>query len=333
MYNYHRDNLTLSPDGLVMYKGSRFLVPKVLRPGLLKALHSGHPGVMSMFLGAKESFWWPGLKQDIENVRANRLLCHENALSQPKEPSMGVPRTKYAYEALSMDHFFLKGIEYLAIVDIHSGMLSVHCTVFKGSKELIRILRLHCQRNGIPREVFSDGSSIFCSHETKDFFRRFNIVHRVSFVSNAHSNLRSELSVKHLKRILRDIVGGTGNLDLDSLTQAVLSHANTPCKVLKKSPAQLAFGRCLKDFFPRNVESLLPIPENWMSGEVKNRIQGKIRVDSAKRWSEHTRALPELQKGDTVQILNFRGRHPLKSDYNGIVVGKNNVNSYSVKIH
>ena len=29
VYNYHKDNLTLSPDGLIMYKGSRFLVPKV----------------------------------------------------------------------------------------------------------------------------------------------------------------------------------------------------------------------------------------------------------------------------------------------------------------
>ena len=201
---------------------------------------------------------------------------------------MGVHRTKYAYEALSMDHFFLKGIEYLAIVDQHSGMLSVHCTAFKGSKELIRILRLHCQRNGIPQEVFSDGSSIFCSHETKDFFRRFNIVHRVSSVSNAHSNLRSELSVKHLKRILRYIIGCTGNLDSDSVTQALLSHANTPCKVLKRSPAQLAFGRCLKDFFPRNVESLLPIPDNLMSGEVKDKLQGKIKTDDGKRWSEHT---------------------------------------------
>ena len=71
-------------------------------------------------------------------------------------------------------------------------------------------------------------------------------------------------------------MGGTENLDSDSVTRALLSHANTPCKILKKSPAQLAFGRCLKDFFPRNVESLLPIPENLMSGEVKDKLQGKI---------------------------------------------------------
>ena len=157
-----------------------------------------------------------------------------------------------------MDHFFLKGIEYLAIVDRHSGILSVHATDFKGSTELLRILRRHCQRNGIPREICTDGSLIFLSHETQDFFKRFHIKHRVSTVLNAHSNLRGELAVKSLKRILREYVGGTGNLDSDAITQALLSHANTPCKILKLSPAQLAFGRCLKDFFPRNVESLMP---------------------------------------------------------------------------
>ena len=73
-------------------------------------------------------------------------------------------------------------------------MLSVHCTALKGSKDKIRIWRLLCKKN---------------------IFRRFNIVHRVSSVANAHSNLRSELSVKHLKHILRDIVGGSGNLNSD----------------------------------------------------------------------------------------------------------------------
>ena len=30
VYNYHKDNLTVSQEGLVMYKGSRFVVPTVL---------------------------------------------------------------------------------------------------------------------------------------------------------------------------------------------------------------------------------------------------------------------------------------------------------------
>ena len=145
--NYHKDNLTISDSGLIMYKGSRFLVPKVLRAGLLKALHCGHPGLLSMVLRVKETFWWTNLKEDIVQIRARCLLYHHNAPSQSKEPSMGVPSTNYGFESLSMDHFFLKGMEYLGIVNGHNGMLPVHSTNFKGSRELLRILRLYCQRN------------------------------------------------------------------------------------------------------------------------------------------------------------------------------------------
>ena len=116
-------------------------------------------------------------------------------------------------------------------------MLSVHCTAFKGSKKLLTILRLHCQKHGIPQEICTDGSTIFCLHETQDFLRRFHITHRVSSVANTHSNFCNELALKHLKWILGDFVGGSGNWDLDVVTQALLSHANNPCKVLKKSPA------------------------------------------------------------------------------------------------
>ena len=70
-----------------------------------------------------------------------------------------------------------------------------------------------------------------------------------------------------------------------------------------------------------------------MSGEVKDQLQWKIRADGGKRWSEHTKSLPDLQKRDTVQMQNLRGRHPLKSDHNGVIIAENNVNSFSVKVH
>ena len=90
VYNYHKDNLTVSLNGLIMYKGTRFRVPKVLRAGLLKAVHCRHPEVLSMVLRAKETFWWPNLKEDIVHVRARCLLCNQNAPSQPKQQSIGV---------------------------------------------------------------------------------------------------------------------------------------------------------------------------------------------------------------------------------------------------
>ena len=74
VYNYHRYNLTVSPEGLIMVKRSRFLVPDALRPGLLRALHTGHAGVGRLIARAKEAFWCPGLKPAIESIRANCLV-------------------------------------------------------------------------------------------------------------------------------------------------------------------------------------------------------------------------------------------------------------------
>ena len=83
--------------------------------------------------------------------------------------------------------------------------------------------------------------------------------------------------------MLRDIVSGTGSLDSDAVTEALLCYANTKCRVLNKSPAEMAFGRSLKDFFPRQVSSLLPIPANLLSGPVKDVLQEKIREAGDKK--------------------------------------------------
>ena len=96
-------------------------------------------------------------------------------------------------------------------------------------------------------------------------------------------------------------------MNSDAVTQALLAHANTPCKTLKLSPAQLAYGRTLKDFFPRNVETLTPIPENLLSADAKEQRQRKIRAEAGKRLDENTKVLPELEVGDHVQLQNLRG--------------------------
>ena len=121
-------------------------------------------------------------------------------------------------------------------------------------------------------------------------------------------------------------------MDSDAVTQALLDHANTPCKTLGLSPAQLAYRRTLKDFFPRNLETLTPIPENLLSADAKEQRQMKIRVEAGKQLYLHTKVLKELEVGDHVQIQNLRGRHPLKSDQVGVVTAKNGYSNYSVKV-
>ena len=78
---------------------------------------------------------------------------------------------------------------------------------------------------------------------------------------------------------------------------------------------------------------MLPIPENLLSGPVKDELQVKKREEGGLRWSEHSKVPPPLNIGQRVQLQNLKGSHPLKSDYSGEIVGRRNVNSYAVKVN
>ena len=115
---------------------------------------------------------------------------------------MGVPVTQFSFESIIVDHFFLKGNEFLALVNRHSVMMSCHSTNYRGAKESLTIFRVRCQKSGIPCEVFSDVSSIFMAHETQDIFKRYNIKHRVSSVRTPYLSNCGELCVKSLKGLM-----------------------------------------------------------------------------------------------------------------------------------
>ena len=124
----------------------------------------------------------------------------------------------------------------------------------------------------------------------------------------------------------------TGCLNNDSFTQAMLAYANTPCKILGKSPAQLAFGRRLKDFLPISLESLMPVPQDLMSSSEKELKQLEIRKKAGERLDLFTKFLPPLEVGDCVQVQNLLGHSPLKLDRAGIIVSSNGNSSYNVKM-
>ena len=84
----YREHLSVL-DGVVVCKG-RYVVSTALRHRMLECLHSGHQGVSSMELSAKDCVWWPRIYADIQAMRDGCLECIRDALSQatalPEDP-------------------------------------------------------------------------------------------------------------------------------------------------------------------------------------------------------------------------------------------------------
>ena len=65
-------------------------------------------------------------------------------------------------------------------------------------------------------------------------------------MANAQLNCRAEVAVKTMKRLIRDNVTLTGNLDMFKLSRALLQYRNTREQDIGKSPAEMLMNRQLR---------------------------------------------------------------------------------------
>ena len=335
----YRDRLYIA-EGVVIYE-DRVVVPASLRNVVLNALHAAHQGVSSMGARARETVFWPGMSEDIERIRQACQQCTKIAPSQPDVPAtLSIPPST-PFEQIFADYFNCAGHHYLVIGDRLSGW----CDVFEapsgsalaGAEGLITNLRNLFSRVGVPVEISSDGGPEFTAMITKKFFQQWGIAHRVSAAYNPKSNGRAEVAVKAAKRLLMENTGASGSLDTDQFLRGMLQLRNTPDPDCHLSPAQIVFGKPLRDAFAfvsrlekfKNPEIRPVWKEAWRQKEEALRQRFH---QSAEKRSAHSHPLPPLAVGNRCYIQNQTGNFPKRWDRSGTVVETNDFDSYTLKV-
>ena len=72
-------------DGL-LFKGTRLIAPKVMRPEMLRQIHKSHLGIAKCRQRAREVLFWPGMSLDVEQIVTNCSVCADFAKKQPTGP-------------------------------------------------------------------------------------------------------------------------------------------------------------------------------------------------------------------------------------------------------
>ena len=237
--------------------------------------------------------------------------------------------------------FCFAGHNYLIVGDRLSGWAEIFSTPAgtssAGARGLIRCLRRMFSIFGVPIMLSSDGGPEFTAELTREFLRKWGVQHRVSSAYNPQSNGRAEVAVKSAKRLLRSNVNGNGSLDNDKLLRAMLALRNTPDIDCHISPAQILFGRPIRDAlqFSTNLQKFAyrNVGRRWK--EAWQQKQGALRtryVRNTERLDRTSRALPLLRVGDRCLVQNCRGNHPKKWDSTGEVVEILPYDKYVVKL-
>ena len=86
------------------------------------------------------------------------------------------------------------------------------------SEEVIRKLKAHFERYGVPKVIITDGGPKFTSRESTDFTQRWGIHHQISDPGYPKTNGKAEAAVKIMKNLMIK-VQNNGNDPYESLLE------------------------------------------------------------------------------------------------------------------
>ena len=136
-----------------------------------------------------------------------------------------------------------------------------------------------------------------------------------------------------MKRLCRENTTACGSLDTDRFLKAILTYRNTPDRDTGRSPAEVLFGRQLRDHLPGPVSRYDPRQEWRLLQQDRETALARRAVKSEEKLLEGTKKLPGLEVGDTVRIQNQVGERSTRWEKTGEVVEVKPFEQYTVKVH
>ena len=125
----------------------------------------------------------------------------------------------------------------------------------------------------------------------------------------------------------------SGSLDTDKFTRALLIHRNQTDPVSGLSPAQVIFGRQLRDHLPLQPEKFQPRAEWRLEADQRERAFSKRHLLKHEQLSSTSKTLPNLKVGDCVAIQDKSNTGKAgKWTKTGVVTDSLGFQSYEIKV-
>ena len=197
-----REELTVE-DGLIL-KGTRIMIPNKQHKAILKLLHKGHLGLNKCKLRAKESVYWPGLNDQLEDLVLNCELCMKYSTAKCKlEPSLSLGQEVplYPWIKLATDIFHFEGALYLLIVDYTSRYPVGHQLTSMTGQHVASHFKLICSEYGSPETLASDNRPCCTSESFTTLMKDYNVNDITSSPHYTQSNGLAEKYVQIVKNL------------------------------------------------------------------------------------------------------------------------------------
>ena len=218
-------------------------------------------------------------------------ICRSVDYKQQKETLRPHEVTDRPWAKVGTDLFSFEGRDYLITVDYYSNFWEMDYLPDTLSSTVIRKLKAHFARQGIPEVVVSNNGPQYSSREFEKFSQKWEFTHTTSSPGYPQSNGKAESAVKTAKRLMRK-----AKMSGQDPYLSILDHRNTPTQGLNGSPAQRLLSR--------RTRTLLPITECLLKPKVMD-IKEALKHNQqrqAKYYNSSAKDMNTLRAGDGVWV-------------------------------
>ena len=233
---------------------------------------------------------------DIRQIVENCEACGTYERAQQKETLMPHETPTRQWEKVGVDLFSWEGRDYQVVVDYTSKFWEVDRMTSTTTASVIKVLKGHFARHGIPTTVVSDNGPQYTSEEFQVFTAKWDIEHQTSAPGHQNANGRAEAAVKAAKLMFTKCKASESEPYL-----ALLELRNTPKQGVGSSPVQRLLNRRTPTLHPTTVRLLAPRSEY-----LKDRTRiDEQKAKQTKNYNRTAKHLPVLEEGD-VRMKLFR---------------------------
>ena len=166
--------------GELLLRGTRIVVPKLLRDRVVRLAHEGHQGIVKTKYRLRSKVWWPGMDKEVEKFCKVCHGCQVTSGFNPPEPMSRVLPPGAPWQDCGADLLgpLPTGESILVVIDYYSRFLEVAILKSTTSAKVIEALAPMFARFGFPFSLRTNNGPEFVSEEFEAYLRANGIEHR-----------------------------------------------------------------------------------------------------------------------------------------------------------
>lgn len=224
----------------ILLRGTKIVIPEILRSRVLEAAHEGHPGIGLMKRRLRSKVWWPKIDAQTEKFVQKCYGCTLVAAQPLPEPLRRTVLPSEPWQNLAIDFLgpLPSGHYLLVVVDYFSRYMEIDIMKKIDSAETIKRLRKTFSRFGLPSSITADNGRQFISDEFKKYcdINNIKLITTIPYWPQQNGEVeRQNRSI--LKRLI--ISQNTGEDWTEDLQDFLLMYRTTSHPITLKSPSEL----------------------------------------------------------------------------------------------